>query len=252
MKLRDWLAHPLTVGLDIDDPATTAIRRQIIAENHFLRRIYEDWYRLIAEAVPAMPGAALELGSGAGFLKHYLPDALASELFICPDIHLVLDAHALPFRSATLRAIVMTNVLHHLARPRTFLGEAARCVRSGGVLAIVEPWVTPWSRLIYNHLHHEPFVPDALSWEFPAAGPLSGANGALPWILFERDRSIFAREFPQWTIQTVRPFMPFRYLVSGGVSMRPLMPEWAYPLWSALESTLERFGMFAFIVLKRN
>jgi hypothetical protein len=48
---------------------------------------------------------------------------------------------------------------------------------------------------ITNHLN-----PDAADWSFPAVGPLSGANGALPWILFERDRARFEREFPQWVI----------------------------------------------------
>jgi hypothetical protein len=44
---------------------------------------------------------------------------------------------------------------------------------------MVEPWVSDWSKFIYGHLHHEPFLPEASNWVIPAAGPLSGANGAL-------------------------------------------------------------------------
>src|SRR5262249_31802772 len=40
--------------------------------------------------------------------------------------------------------------------------QATRCVRSGGVVAMIEPWVTPWSRFVYTRLHHEPFQPETI------------------------------------------------------------------------------------------
>jgi hypothetical protein len=53
----------------------------------------------------------------------------------------------------------------------------------------------------------------------------------------------------------VRPCMPFRYLVSGGVSLRQLMPAATFPLWRALESGLgawpQRWPMFALVHLAR-
>src|SRR5262244_3270831 len=64
--------------------------------------------------------------------------------------------------------------------------QATRCVRLGGVVAMIEPWVTPWSRFVYTRLHHEPFQPEAEQWEFPVRRPRSGANGALPYIIFVR------------------------------------------------------------------
>jgi hypothetical protein len=39
-----------------------------------------------------------------------------------------------------------------------------------------------------------------------------GANDALPWIIFARDRLKFEQEFPDWRIETIKPIMPFRYL----------------------------------------
>jgi hypothetical protein len=46
--------------------------------------------------------------------------------------------------------------------------------------------------------------------------------------------------------------MPFRYLVSGGVSMRPLMPEVLFPVWRALESCFAgRCAMFGLVHLVR-
>jgi SAM-dependent methyltransferase len=253
--LRRWLAHPLTRGLDIDDPRTTHLRRRVIREKSFLRQIYEEWYQSIAGSLPLGKGAVLELGSGAGFLDEFIPGLITSEIFECPGIAVVLDGLALPFADGALRAIVMTDVLHHLPQPQQFFSEAARCVRPGGAVVMIEPWVTPWSRLIYTWLHHEPFRPEAAEWEFPRGGPLSGANGALPWIVFERDRAKFEREFPEWQVNTIYPIMPFRYLVSGGVSLRSLMPGWAFGLWRGLEKALypwmDKLAMFAQVVLRR-
>ena len=149
----------------------------------------------------------------------------------------------------------MTNVLHHLPRPGASSPRRPRCVRPGGVVAMVEPWVTPWSRWVYTRLHHEPFQPEAREWEIAAGRPLSEANGALPWILFARDRERFEREAPDWRVRSIEPIMPLRYLVSGGISLRGLMPAASFPLWRGIEGALSpwrhRLAMFAQIVLVR-
>ena len=253
--LRKILAHPATRGLDVDDPRLTWLRREIIVGKSFLHRIYQEWYKDITDALPGGDGPVLEIGSGAGFLQQFIPGLVRSEIFKCPEIDLVLDALDLPLPDQSLRAIVMTDVLHHLPDPRRFFAESARSVRVGGCILMVEPWVSNWSRWVYRHLHSEPFLPEAREWNFPSTGPLSGANGALPWILFERDRAQFELEFPQWVIRAIRPQMPFRYLVSGGVSMRSLMPGAAFGLWRGLEDLLrprmKQLAMFAFIALER-
>jgi SAM-dependent methyltransferase len=253
--LRSLLGHPLTRGLDIDDPRTTQLRREIIQDKKFLRRIYQEWYSAIAGALPQSIGPIVELGSGAGFLKDFIPDLVTSEIFSSPGVDVVLSGLDLPFAADSVRGIVMIDVLHHLPQPRRFFIEASRCVQPGGIVAMIEPWVTPWSRLVYSRLDHEPFNPEAEEWEFPASGPLSGANGALPYIIFVRDRLQFEREFLMWEIKTIKPMMPFCYLVSGGMSMRSLMPGWSFKSWRALENMLgpamNKLAMFAFIVLQK-
>jgi hypothetical protein len=253
--LKSWLEHPLTRGRDLDDPETTALRRQVIRQKRFLRLIYEEWYEAIAAALPPGDAPVFELGSGAGFLKEYVPGLITSEVFPCPGVDRVVDAGQLPFGAATLRGIAMTNVFHHLPQVRKFLAEATRSVRVGGALVMVEPWITPWSRLVYQHLHHEPIDIHAEAWEFATTGPLSGANAALPWIVFQRDRPIFEAEFPTWRIDQVQPMMPLRYLLSGGVSLRSLVPGWSFGFWRRCERFLARWAhqsaMFALIVLTR-
>ena len=250
-----WLAHPCTRGVNIDDPRFIPVRRQLVREKAFLRRIYEEWYAAIVEMLPAGRDPVLELGSGGGFLDEFVPGLITSELQVGPHVRVVMDGQALPLSEGSLRAIVMTDVLHHLPQSRRFLRDAARCVRYDGRVVMIEPWVSTWSSFVYSRLHHEPFRPEAGTWEFPTGGPLSAANMALPWIIFVRDRVQFEREFPEWRVVAVKPFMPFRYLVSGGVSMRSLMPAWTFPWWQRLEHAVapwsDRLAMFACIVLER-
>ena len=245
------LAHPLTCGLSVDDPRTTTLRRSIIRNKPFLSALYREWYSRLLARLP-QGGRVLELGSGAGFLGEILPELIASEVFLTPGISVVADGQCLPFKTGALDAIVMTDVFHHIPDVGAFLGEAARCVRSGGHITMVEPWRTPWSEWVYRNLHSEPFEPDA-EWDLPANGPLSGANGALPWIVFQRDRPRFLAEFPQWRVTVVEPLMPFSYLLSGGVSLRALAPSWSYRLCRAIEDCFksERWAMFAVIDLER-
>jgi SAM-dependent methyltransferase len=187
-------------------------------------------------------------------MRQCLPGLITSEIFPLPEIDLIASGLALPFQAASLSAILMTNVFHHLPKPRSFLAEAARCLKPGGAIAMIEPWVTPWSGWVYSHLHEEPFDPHSGTWEFPEKGPLSGANNALAWIIFQRDREQFRREYPQMHIQQITPMMPFCYLLSGGVSLRSLMPGWSFAAWRGLENRLSpwmgKLAMFAGIVLR--
>jgi len=249
------LAHPLTRGMSLDDPKTTELRMRIIREKGLLRQIYEEWYRLLIGHLPDGGGAVLEIGSGGGFLKEYHKDALVSEVFFTPYVDIVLNAMTMPFKAASFRAMVMVDVLHHISEPALFFSEAARCMAKGGRCLFIEPWNTSWARWVYQHLHHEPFNPDG-GWTIPFTGHLTGANGALPWILIERDYDLFCQQFPEWRISLVTPMMPLVYLLSGGVSLRSLMPAWTYRWIRRMEENLPRMeckcGMFAFIVVERS
>lgn len=247
---QEVLGHPLTRGLAVDDPRTTLLRRDIIQDKAFLRALYAEWYERICGVLDKKDDI-LELGSGAGFLQQFLPGAITSEVFETPGVKLIASACNLPLKAESLDAIVMTDVFHHIPDAGRFLVEAARCVRPGGKLVMIEPWRTAWSEWVYTHLHSEPFSPEG-DWVIPNTGPLSGANGALPWIVFQRDRALFEARFPRWHIKNIEPMMSFSYLLSGGVSMRSFLPGWMYRPVRAMERVLgqERSAMFALIELE--
>jgi hypothetical protein len=73
------LSHPLSRGMSLNDPETTNIRREIILSKPFLKRLYQEWYKLIGSCF-SMDDQVLELGSGAGFLNESLPDTIVTDL----------------------------------------------------------------------------------------------------------------------------------------------------------------------------
>ncbi len=181
--LKHLLAHPLARGIDPDDPRATVLRKRILEEKQFLRHLYKEWYQLLVASLPPVEGLVLELGTGAGFLRDYLPGLITSDVLPIPDMSVVMDAHRIPFQDASLRAILMIDVLHHLSAPESFFTEATRCVRPGGVMVMIEPWVTSWSRLVHTWLHHEPFHPETAQWGLPDApvlyqGPMERFPGS--------------------------------------------------------------------------
>ena len=116
---------------------------------------------------------------------------------------------------------------------------------------MIEPANSVWGRFIYQNFHHEPFNPKG-GWEIDSSGPLSGANGALPWIVFERDKDKFKNLFPRLKTVSIKYNMPLLYLLSGGVSRKALMPAWSFSFFKMAESVLSPLSKYfsMFVVVK--
>jgi SAM-dependent methyltransferase len=227
----------------LDDPATTVEHGGRIKKKGLLRRFYLDNYRLFTTAIAGTPaGIVLELGSGGGFIKEVIPEAITSDVMELPECDLVVSAESLPFPDNSIRAVVMQDVIHHIKNVEAFFRELERCLAPGGKMVAVEPASTWWGRFIWKNLHHEPYRPNS-DWKIPELGPMSGANGALPWIVFTRDRERFEREFPQLKISKLEDHTPFLYLASGGVRSWTLLPGSAYTIIRSLERGIERLGI---------
>lgn len=253
---RDWLSAFGRAGrVAADTPDTLRDWQERIARKPFLRRIYGEWRARLAAQVPDGPGEVLEIGAAGVSARSAIPGLLCSDVLPVDDLDVVLDACRLPVRDASLRAIVMSNVLHHLPNPGAFLSDAARACRPGGRIVMIEPWVSSWSRLVYATVHHEPFDPTARSWELEDGHPLSESNNALAWIIFRRDRQRLEETCPTLRIHALEPFMPLRYLLSGGTGGPTLMPGWSFPFWTWIEALAgpitRRTALFCLIVLER-
>jgi SAM-dependent methyltransferase len=223
--------------------------------NPALRTLYAEWYgRLAAELPPPALGPRLELGSGPGFARQFIPDLELSDIVRAPWHDREASADALPFGDATLGALVLFDVLHHLPDPRRFFTEATRVLRPGGRIVMCEPYVSPLSYPVYKFLHDEPL---ALGVDPLAPAGTNGArdpfdsNQAIPSLLFGRRRRAFAEAFPELAVRSVARLSGPSYPASGGFSRRPLLPQ---PLWSALHAIESRlpeaaFRLFGFRIL---
>jgi SAM-dependent methyltransferase len=220
---------------DLDDPQTTVKHRDIILAKNFLKRIYILWYQNFVDEVKKNPkGKYLEIGSGGGFLKDLVPNVITSDIMKLPHVDMEFSAEEMPFKDNELDGIFMVNVLHHIPHPHLFFKEAQRTLKPGGKIIMVEPVNTLISRFIYKNFHHEPFLTNG-GWEIASTGPLSGANGAIPYIYMIRDRAKFEKEFPLLKIEKIQKHTALLYTVSGGVSRKNLVPEWSFGFWKTME-----------------
>lgn len=252
---KKWLAHPLLRGLDLDSESLFIAQQKILRQKQFLKKIHLDFYSLIKSQLPDEKRKVIELGSGAGFMNELIPQTVRTDVFFHPYIQIVLDGAIPPFPDESLDAVVALNVFHHIPKIRSLLSNVSCILRPGGRFVMVEPWVTAWSKKVYTRLHQEPLDWMADQWEFLTSGPVSGANQALPWIVFQRDREIFEAEFPRLRILKIQPMTPFRYLLSGGVASWIGLPGFLYQPVKIFENLfargMDRWAMFALVVIEK-
>jgi SAM-dependent methyltransferase len=233
----------------LDDPSRGSKIAQTIQRKFSLRMLYEETYERYRRVLSECPadGLAIELGAGAGFVQKIIPEITTTDVLAYDTVNLVFDAMKMPFADASIRFIGMLNVFHHIPDVAVFLSECERCLKPGGRVLIVDQYPGYIARWIFRYAHHEPWAPAAPEWAFPSTGPLSGANGALAWIVFLRDQARFEKEFPQLQIVRTRPHTPLRYWLCGGLKWWNLIPsllwkpacfldralEWLSPSWGS-------------------
>jgi SAM-dependent methyltransferase len=239
----------------LDSPEREAEVASLIRRKRALVALYRESYEKFMEVLSRTPdgGVVLELGSGAGFAKEVIPELITSDVLPYRNVDCVINAEQLPFSDASLRAVFLLNVFHHTRNVEALLAELQRCLKTGGRALIIDQYPGYPARWIYRYLHHEPYDANAISWKFPSSGPLSGANGALAWIVFERDRAVFNAGYPGFRIERMRAHTPFRYWLTGGLRSWCLLPAKAFRFASRIDSFLislwPKFGSFVDIEL---
>ncbi len=216
--------------------------------------LYTDFYLQMKSsvAVDVRKGLLVELGSGGGFIKEIIPGVVTSDVLDLPEVDKRFSVLDMPFDNGVIDAFFMLDVFHHVKDSYGFLKEMDRCLKAAGRIVMIEPANTLWGRFIQKWIHREDFDPDG-GWGFEEGGPLSGANAALPWIVFRRDRERFEKEFPGLRVRRFVNHNPLRYILSGGVSFIQVVPTFSYSMIKALEAALtpinDYIGIFSTIEL---
>ncbi|MBM3468171.1 MAG: class I SAM-dependent methyltransferase [Alphaproteobacteria bacterium] len=231
--------------------------REIWQKKPVLKAVYQDFYDRILQHITS--GTTLEIGGGTGNLKEYLSHVITSDIIFSPWLDCVCDAHALPFSSNSLSNIVGVDVLHHIERPVQFFREAARLLRPGGKIILIDPAITPLSWFFYHFVHEEPVILNVNPLE---DGTLSqnrkpfDANQAIPTLLFKKYKDSFLNHFPDLHITEHSYMSLWSYPLSGGFKKWSLIPSRAINSLLKLEKKIEPYvgsilGFRLFIVLEK-
>jgi SAM-dependent methyltransferase len=225
--------------------------REVWRRKPVLASIYQVWFDALLGGI-ASGASVLEIGSGPGFLAAYArarrPDLrwISSDVVETPWNSLVADALRLPFRERSLDALVVVDLLHHLARPAAFFLEAGRVLREGALVSTIEPWVTPLSFPIYRWTHPEGCTLDIDPWDpFGAAEsrdkePLHG-NSACAWRLVRTTPASRWRELG-FEPPCITLFNGLAYLASFGFRAGSMLPPALAPLLMRLDERLARLS----------
>jgi SAM-dependent methyltransferase len=246
----------VTAPVDKIDPAGPALtddlraktlehferHRRAWEQNRALRALYAELYGRVAKELPSRDlGRWVELGSGPGLARDFIPGLELTDLVRAPWHDGEASAEALPYADRSVGALVLFDVLHHIPSPRKFFDEAVRVLAPGGRIVMCEPYMSPASYAVYKLFHEEPVIMnvDPLTPHRDQSGsdPFD-SNQAIPTLLFGRKRPDFAAAFPALSVRSVERMSGFSMPASGGFSHRAFLPWPVWSLWHRIDQQL--------------
>jgi SAM-dependent methyltransferase len=236
--------------------------RDILSKKKIMKEIFREFYDRIRNLdlkYFSGVGARIEIGAGVSFMRETYPDVQVTDIKSAPHLDCVMDALDTKLPERSVRAIYGINCFHHFPNVRKFFGEMDRVLIPGGGVILIEPYFGPFASLIYKNLSAtEIFDKSQPTWDSPSKdqGVMTGANQALSFLVFVRDRALFERLFPQFEVVEMRTFKNYlRYLLSGGLNFQQLIPNCVVPYVKFLEFILRPvaslFSLHYVIVLRK-
>jgi SAM-dependent methyltransferase len=254
------LQEPEVRGCPVDGPERLLAHHRVLMRKRLIRDVFDEFHHLfhrLDEKYFRGGGITVELGAGVYPVKESFPEVVATDVVLAPHLDRQLNAQAMELPDDSVHAFYLQNVFHHFPNPAAFFSELDRTLVPGGGAILIEPAAGPMASLIYPRLFaSEGYDKDAPQWQTAVGGPMSGANQALSYLIFDRDLVRFEAENPRLEI-VHRDVLPnyLRYLVSGGLNFRPFLPGWLAPLLKVVEWVLLPFrswlGLHQVIVLRK-
>ena len=213
-----------------------------------LKAVYGHLYLLIGQQLSRVDGSTVELGSGIGAIKNYIPWCVTTDIFPNPWIDRRENAYALDFRDGTVSNLILFDVFHHLKYPGTALKEFKRVLAPGGRVLLMEPGMGLLGRVIYTLFHHEPLgLSRPISWLAPRGfdperAGYYAAQGNASRVFVKRE---FSGELAAWRLIRVHAFADFAYVASGGFSKPQLYPSAFLPVIRRVENLFLRWPSLA-------
>jgi len=207
-------------GVELHPAAAPAV--EAWAKKPSLRAVYGGYYEAMARRVPE-GGRILEIGAGTGHSRDFFKgrDVVRLDILPAPWIDIVADAHDLPLPPASVDAIVMLDVLHHLADPPKFFEGVERVLKPGGRCIMIDPAMSPIGWFFFSVFHPEPVDMSANPMVRQTYGETKDpydSNQAIPALLFKKRiyRRQFEQKFPTLHIAETRTMSLVAYPLCGG------------------------------------
>src|SRR3989338_1413626 len=247
-----------------DDRGFTGVNRDRLRRNPNLLFWYQNLYKCQFKGIGDISEKAiLEIGSGTSPLRLFHKNVITSDVLELEYVDHTFDCHRIdtfdPIPDASVDIVTLTNVLHHLKDPVTFLIKAASKLKSGGQIIFTEPYFSVVSRVVYKYLHHEPSVFNISAPVLDEINsPLSSANMAIPYLVFFKrdDWSKPLNMVFSFSRRDAIHYSALSYMITGGISRRIPIPHLLYKsifnfdLWLA-RTFHEVFSSFFIMKLKK-
>lgn len=232
----------------MDDPRIK-IHESVLAKKPMLQQVFREYHEIFWSLdkkyfYADKKLARIELGSGIAPMKMSYPIVLATDVVHSETVDQVVDAHEMPFEDSSVRALYAKSCFHHLSDPAKFLRQCERVLAPGGGLIMIEPYYSPLAKIVYPRLHKtETYDQKMEGWQAPITSAMEGANQALCYIVFKRDRSLFEQQFPGLEIVKTIPLTNYpRLVLSGGLNFNQLITNRMIPVVKILEFFLKPFA----------
>ncbi|HMO16662.1 MAG TPA: class I SAM-dependent methyltransferase [Oligoflexia bacterium] len=244
--LRNSLIDPRIAEIDKDSEDRIRVHNEILSSKKMMREVFAEFYSTCTKIADTQftckDGKELEIGAGVSFFRTVRPNLIVTDIVPAPHLDMVLDAQNMhQIEDNSLKAIYALNVFHHLPDPGEFFREIIRVLKPGGGCILIEPFYGTLAKPFYKNLHEsEHFNINQKEWEAKEeTGVMTNANQALSYIVLVRDRARFMASFPELEIVISKPLQNYlRYLFSGGINFKQLLPDFCIPVLKLMEKML--------------
>lgn len=215
--------------------------RKAWQRRRLLKVVYTRFYELIRENLAPVPGAIVELGSGIGAVKEFIPECLTTDIFPNPWLDRRENAYALSFPDESVSNLILLDVFHHLKYLGTALNEFRRVLGNKGRVIILDPAMGLLGKFVSGLFHHEPLrLHEPIAWLASEGFDPESANNFAAQANASRVflGNEFKEELKPWKLLRLEQLPEIAYIASEGFSKPQLYPPAALPFIRGLEKIL--------------
>ena len=245
--LADFLRDTSVKNIDIDCDDRIHLHSSILLSKPMLKKVFTEFHQIFNRLDRQFfvgNGMRVEIGAGVAPIRNSYKDVLATDVVNSSGLDHVLNAENMDIKDNSVRVLFGQNCFHHFSNPKLFFEEVDRVVEPGGGVILLEPYYGPFASFLFGRMFPtEGYDKNFPLWETPEAGPMNGANQALSYIIFNRDKREFERLFPRLRIvhqEVCNNYL--MYLFSGGLNFRQLWPNRANSVLVLVQKILNPFS----------